>query len=700
MAARKTGSRKKKQKQKQAWETIQNYYYGNDLGAAYTPQETIFKVWAPSASSVSMKRFRRGSSQEEGDIILEERPLVQDTEEDGQWRNGVWTIAIEGDLANTYYTYAVTVDGVTRETQDVYSKATGLNGDRSMVIDLTTTNPSGWELDRHVSVEKPTDAVIWEVHVRDFSSDRSSGMHNQGKYLAFTETKTTVNGAGELTTGLDYLKELGINYVQILPSFDYVNDETDESNQGYNWGYNPKNYNVPEGLYATNPYDGSVRIREFKQMVQALHDAGIGVILDVVYNHVGADAADSCFEKTVPGYYFRYDRHGNFQDSGTACGNETASEREMFRKFMIDSVLYWAEEYHIDGFRFDLMGCHDVATMNQLRSALDQLPGGEKILTYGEPWSAGVTNETGNAVMVSQKNMPLLDSRIGAFNDCIRDVLKGRVFQDASTGFIQAGLGMKQPAGGIVYTNQDLMAGLQGNANSLYPNRWAAAPSQVISYVSAHDNLGLYDKLQYSVNGVVKIGDPRYYERDEKLVRMNKLAAASVICSQGAIFFQAGEEFARTKGGVENSYNAPLYFDEERELNQINWSRRERFGDLHAYYQGLLKLRAAYAPFRAAADHGIMASMTFTDTMTANVIAYTISSPNERWNHVAVIMNATMEEAEVSLQGREEGTLPDVWECVVNQDAAGIDVLEVYQGNTILAPAQTVLILVESNQSV
>ena len=284
------------------------------------------------------------------------------------------------------------------------------------MVNLASTNPEGWDQDRHVLVDKQTDAMVWEVHVRDFSSSPDSGMENKGKYLAFTEKNTTVNGEGGLSTGVSYLKELGVNYVQLLPVFDYVNDETDESNLSYDWGYSPLNYQVPEGLYATNPYDGNVRIREFKQMVQSLHEEQIGVVMDVVFNHVGGDAYTSWFEYTVPGYYFRQDKKGKIADSGTDFGNETASEREMFRKYMIDTVVYWASEYHIDGFRFDLMGCHDVETMNRIREALDKLPGGEKILMYGEPWSAGSTNQVEGILMVNQENMKSLVPGIGAFN--------------------------------------------------------------------------------------------------------------------------------------------------------------------------------------------------------------------------------------------------------------------------------------------
>lgn len=672
-------------------------YNENDLGAVYTPEATYFKVWAPSASRVVLRRYTKGSSTEEGDRIIEERMMEKDVGETEVWKNGVWKTMVGGNLANTYYTYLVTVDGETKETNDIYARAVGLNGQRGMVVNLGATNPHNWEKDHHVMAEKATDAIIWEVHVRDFSNSPDSGMKHKGKYLAFTEKGTTVNGEGKLSTGMDYLKELGISYVQLLPSFDYLNDELDESNEGYNWGYNPLNYNVPEGLYSTNPYDGNVRITEFKQMVQAFHEAGIGVIMDVVYNHVGGDANASWFQRTVPDYYFRQDEKGNLADSGTACGNETASERGMFRKYIVDSVVYWASEYHIDGFRFDLMGCHDVETMNQVRKALNTLPDGEKILVYGEPWAAGKTNQPEEIPMAVQSNMKLLNLGIGAFNDGIRDAVKGHVFYSEATAFVQAGNNKKQPEGSRMYTDENLKAGITGNASTAFPENWAAAPRQTVNYVSCHDNLSLYDKLQLSVNGAGKEGGSRFYKRDANLLAMNKMAAAIIMTSQGSVFFQAGEEFARTKGGVENSYCSPLYYSRTRELNQMAWSRREKFSDLTEYYKGLLKLRRAYAPFRAA-DLSAIQNLVFSDEKRSNLIAYTISSPGERWDMAAVLMNANPTPQKVKLKAGKGSSLPTFWNCVVNQNSAGTKTLEKYSGNKITVPAQTVLVLTSAEE--
>lgn len=673
-------------------------YDGGDLGAVYTPSSTMFKVWAPTASKVVLNRYAKGSTSEESTPSLGTTPMEKDgTAED--W-NGVWTTTVTGDLKNTYYTYSVTAGGTTKETNDIYAKAVGLNGDRGMVVDLDSTDPSGWAQDSHVKVDEPTDAIVWEVNISDFSSAGNSGIsaENSGKYLAFTEKGTTVNGSSELSTGIDYLKDLGVNYVQLLPVFDFVNDETAGS---YNWGYAPKNYNVPEGIFSTDPSDGNVRIKEFKQMVQALHENEIGVVMDVVFNHVGGDGKESWFNRTVPGYYFRQDEWGNFVDSGTACGNETASEAEMFRKYMIDSVVYWAEEYHIDGFRFDLMGCHDVETMNQLRAALDKLDGGEKILVYGEPWAAGTTNQPEGVEMVDKDSnhntFAMLDERIGAFSNNMRDSLKGEQWQDEkgfNKGFVQ---GAQQV--GDKSADVKLIGSIQANSNLGADEPWAKQPSQVVSYVSVHDDLSLYDKLQRSVNGVEGVKNPKYYEYDSNLVKMNKMAAAVLATSQGMMFFQAGEEMARSKGGDHNSYESPLFFTEsgvEYELNAINWERSEKFSDLVEYYKGLLKLRKAYAPFTAS-DMSTVNNMTFSEG-NENLIAYTINSPGAKWDMVAVVMNSNTESQQVTLKAVDGVELPDAWNCVVNQESAGTEKLEMYLGTTITVPAQTVLVLTAANQ--
>ncbi len=671
-----------------------------ELGMFYSKDSTTFRLWAPTAEQVILNRYARGSSGEEGDAVLEQTAMEKLLDEKGEWTDGVWEKKIEGDLAGTYYTYSVTVDGVTRETMDPDAKAAGVSGWRSMVVDLRSTDPEGFSEDRHVCVDKATDAVVWEVHVKDFSSDPKAGFaaEHRGKYLAFTDRGTRLEGT-DIPTGVDYLKELGVNYVQLLPSFDQLNDETKDL---YNWGYEPLNYNVPDGLYSTNPYDGAVRIREFKEMVMALHKAGIGVIMDVVFNHM-SDAATCAFHKTVPGYYFRMDPEGGFYSTGTACGNETASERGMFRRFMIESILYWTQEYHVDGYRFDLMGCHDVETMNQIRAALNRLEGGEKILMYGEPWSAGKTHEPEGVDMAVQANISKLDPGVGAFNDVIRDAVKGHVFYEKAKGFVQGGNGTPQPENDEIMLDEELEAGIQGSTNPDYEKAYFRAPVQTTSYISCHDNLALYDKLVITVKDITvaregtdgsRMGSSVFYERDEELVRMNKLAAAAYLTAQGKVFFQAGEEFARSKGGDENSYNTALVYENGREWNQINWSRLETFADLHAYYKGLIALRKSYAPFRAA-DLSAVQNMSFSQTGENNLIAYTIASPGEKWTMLAVILNGNAEDKTVTLTAKKDAGLPSEWICLVNGETAGPDPIEgaVFEGSEITVPAQSALVL-------
>lgn len=639
-------------------------YNGNDLGAVYTPKSTTFKVWAPTASGVAVKLYATGSPDEEGAQDISTTTMKKGA-------NGVWSVTLNGDKKNIYYTYLVTINGVTTETADVYSKAVGVNGNRSMVVDLESTNPEGWDKDSHILYDDPTDAVVWEVHVRDFSSSEVSGvsLKYRGKYLAFTEKGTTLDGKGEVSTCIDYLKNLGVTHVQLLPVYDYATvDETQEDPEEYNWGYDPKNYNVPEGSYSTNAFDGNVRIREFKEMIKALHDAGIGVIMDVVYNHTYT-AKGSCFENTVPGYYFRLNEDGSFADA-SACGNETASDHLMYRKYMIDSVLYWTNEYHIDGFRFDLMGILDVETMNQIRKALDtQVKDGDKIIMYGEPWAAG-------AVATKEKtctkdNLKLLDSRIGVFNDAFRDAVKGHVFNAHETGFIQDGSNKAPLISSIT-------------ANSIDSLAWLNQPSQSVAYMSAHDNFTLYDKLVLSVKG-----DESFGERDNRLVSMNKLAAAIMLTSQGISFMQAGEEFARTKYGDENS------FISSDKINQLDWNSLVKYADLNSYYQGLIEIRKNFKPFRDPTTTSAK-KITFSDT-DSSVIAYTIENTitkGKEWSFVALAFNAGDKDAEISLKS-DGSKLPDQWEIIADEDQAGLKGLGEVSSSKIVVPAKSAVILAD-----
>lgn len=636
-------------------------YSGGDLGAVYGRDSTTFKVWAPTASEVKLRLYTTGSDAEDGAKMINETPMGYQSE------NGIWSVTAQGDLDGVYYTYLVTVDGKTNETADIYAKAAGVNGERSMVVDLAKTDPEGWDSDQNVLPANQTEAIVWEIHVKDFSNDASSGVSekNRGKYLAFTEKGTTLNGKGQVPTGVDYLKELGVNSVQINPFYDYGSvDEASSDKETFNWGYDPKNYNVPEGSYSSDPYDGHVRINEAKQMIQSLHEAGISVIMDVVYNHTFT-GEDSFFNKTVPGYYYRFLEDGSWSnDSG--CGNDTASEHEMYRKFMVDSVLYWAQEYHIDGFRFDLMGLHDVKTMNLIRSELDKLPNGKKIIMYGEAWDMAKAT---SAEMASQKNMDLLSERIGAFNDGIRDVLKGDNFNAQSKGFVQ---GKGAPT--------RMKRGIKGAVDD-----WAKQPSQTVTYASCHDNMTLYDKLVASVKGEKE----DYRQRYDDLVGMNKLSAAVTLTSQGISFMLAGEEMGRSKDGDHNSYKSPA------SLNQIDWNNLVKYKDLVAYYAGLTEIRKNFAPFtspdKTSVDH-----MVFFENTDKHVVGYTLKNTvtaGTQWDQVACIFNSsTDEDITVELEGEN---LPKEWVVVADGEKAGVQQLKTVNGGKVTVPKSSALILVD-----
>lgn len=635
-------------------------YSGNDLGASYSKKATTFKVWSPNAASVRVNIFEHGSDNEgdAGSIMSRAMSLDKTT--------GVWSVTINGDLLNKYYTYSVTHGKTTKETADVYAKACGVNGQRSMVVDLSTTNPDGWENDKHVLVQNQTDASVWEISVADFSSSESSGVSeaNRGKYLAFTEEGTTVNGVqGASSTCVDYLKKLGVKYVQIMPFYDFGSvDESKNIMDQYNWGYDPVNYNCPEGSYSTNPKKGEVRIKECKQMIQALHNAGIGVIMDVVYNHTYT--SDSWFQRTVPNYYYRMNNDGTFSN-GSGCSNDTASEHLMFRKYMIDSVTYWASEYHIDGFRFDLMGLHDVTTMNSIRTALDNLyadGSGSQILMYGEAWDMATNCDEGT-VLASQKNLKQLSDRVGAFDDTIRDAIKG------STGgtdgaFVQEGS-----------RRANLKTGIAGQSDTT--TGWANVPSQCVTYASCHDNLCLYDKLVGSVYGA----DGKYRKRYEDLVAMNKLSAAIVITSQGIPFSLGGEEFCRSKDGDENSYAS------SRKENMLDWENVDLYSDVIEYYRGLYKIRDAFAAFSdstAATAH----SLTYLSDVPKGVMGYTINNTESgKWSQMCVIFNGSDSAQNVTAKGD--------WVVLADNKTAGLRNIKNVT-NSVKVEAHSAVIMVDT----
>ncbi len=661
-------------------------YSGNDLGATYTPEKTTFKVWSPTATEIKLNMYATGSDNEAGAKDLGTYDLEKVM--DGEKFTGVWSYTLNGDHKNEYYTYTVTAvpttggDAVTKETQDINSVATGVDGNRSMICDLDSTDPEGWENDNHVLLKDVTDSTVWELHVKDFSYDPASGVSeaNRGKYLAFTETGTTLNGEGKISTCIDYLKELGITTVQINPFYDFQTILEGGDDSQFNWGYDPKNYNVPEGSYSSNPYDGNVRITECKQMIQALHNAGISVVMDVVYNHTYS--VDSCFQATVPNYYYRMNRDsavakGDLWSNGSGCGNECATERAMYRQFIIDSCRYWVDEYHVDGFRFDLMGLMDCEAMNAIRDNLDEVS--EDISMWGEGWTGGTsiypsyTYTGAQFKQAIQRNANLLNPRIGFFNDAIRDTIKGSVFDTTGKGFIQ-GVASADNTAGLYY-------GVLANTTK---NKWQAmAPSQCVSYDACHDNATLYDRIMYST-GLAGFG-----ERNTDAVKMNKLAGAIVYTSQGVSFMLAGEEMCRTKDGDENSYKSPAT------LNMIKWQNVVDYADVVSYYKGLMKIRENFSPFTCD-DMTYSNYTTYTmnndPKVPSNVFSYTVSNDTAgEWAKMAVVYNSGSKAANVTMK---DTSVTD-WVIIANNESAGVENLGEVTGSTFTVPARSALIAVD-----
>lgn len=608
-------------------------YFGNDLGAVYSKDKTTFTFWSPKALSVKVRLFTKGSDIEEGAALIDELPMVKT-------KDNVWRLEYMGDHKNEYYTYLIDFGDRKTETVDIYAKAAGVNGDRGMIVDLSSTNPEGWEEDKNIFVESPTDAIVWEVHVKDFSHSPSSGVSqpNRGKYLAFTE-HSSLYGEGIVPTCVDYLKNLGVTHVQINPFYDFGSIDESKNDDSFNWGYDPKNYNVPEGSYSSDPYDGNVRIRECKQMIKALHDAGIGVIMDVVYNHT-YQGGGSFFDRSVPGYYYRYNLDGSWSN-GSGCSNDTASEHLMFRKYMVDSVLYWAKEYHLDGFRFDLMGLHDAYTMCRIRSTLDKEFGKDNILLYGEGWHMGTSCAHGTqlANQGAVRSMP----GVGAFNDNIRDAIKGSVFGAYDKGFVQCGASADR-----------IKSGIMGETGS-----WAGEAAQCVNYASCHDNYALYDKLILSERG-----GTGYSERYDYLVSMIKLSAAIVLTSRGIPFFLAGEEIARTKFGDENSYRSSA------NINHIDWENTGHYADLILYYQGLIRLRKSLAALRGSNPVADKAELRFID-IAMPCVSYVVDfEDNGVKGSVFVALNPCDYDVRINLS--DAGLAKDKnWVVVANKHSAG-----------------------------
>ena len=622
----------------------ENYYTG-PLGPDYTPGGTCLRLWAPTAEAVTVTLYHKG----DGGAVLGTEPLVRGA-------HGVWSIWLPGEQHGRYYTFAVTVDGITRETGDPYARAAGVNGVRSMIVDLARTAPSGWERDVRPNIP-PAQRAVWEVSVRDFSQDAASGVRPawRGKYMAFTQQGTTLHGDGIHPTCLNYLKRLGVKYVQLMPIFDFGSvDEAKPLLRQYNWGYDPTNFNVPEGSYSTDPTRGEVRIRECREMIAALHAAGIGVVMDVVYNHTYR--TENPLNNTVPYYFFRQNPDGSFSN-GSGCGNEFASERPMARRYLIDSILYWAKEYHIDGFRFDLMGLYDAESINAVRAALDSLPGGRDILLYGEPWQGGASQL--HRYEANKANLAMLNERVGIFCDDTRDAIKGGCFDAREPGYVEGKPGSFWDIGAAVAA--------WCRSDRLPPH----APSQIVSYVSAHDNFTLWDKLL-----CVRYEKPEFTARDTVALAQNRLAAGIYLTSFGLPFMQAGEEFARTKKGVGNSYRS------SPALNRLDWNRAEQYHALVDYYRGLLALRAAFPRLGSTDRHAPEALQFFAlEQPLVGWMLPAVWGDGAAWSALCVFYNPTDTTRTVSLPAGQwkllsDGTSSSLWRGQSR----------VFTGNAPLAP--------------
>jgi pullulanase len=585
------------------------YYHDSILGATYNKHYTIFRVWSPVATYIDLLLYYEGNpSGSEKHIRLHM-----------QEHNGLWTLLVKGDLHGMYYTYEVKVFNNLNEVVDPYAKAVGINGIRGAIVDLNKTNPENWQNDASPKLESYTDAIIYETSIRDISSHPNSGVKYSGKFLALTENNTTYY---TVTTCLDHIKELGITHIQFMPIFDFCYLSIDEKKPvSYNWGYDPQNYNVPEGSYSTNPYDPVCRIKELKAMIQHLHKNNLCINMDVVYNHV-ANAPNSNFEKIFPGYYFRFYNSGT-PSNGSGCGNDVASEHSMMRKFIIDSVSYWAKEYHIDGFRFDLMGLLDITTMNSIHERLLKLD--RNIMLYGEGWDLNTFLDRNlKAAEYNTSKLP----NLGFFNERIRDCIKGNVFSLYDKGF----------ATGKPFLEEELKKCISA---------YYLKPNESINYVSCHDNYTLWDKIDLSCNN----------ESFEIKKKMLKLSAAIILTSQGVPFIYSGEEFCRTKNGNDNSFNKP------DDINWMDWDRKLEFLDVFDYYKKVIAIRNNHAAFRINNIDDIKNHLHFIDNTPNNTVAFILKdyANNDVWKEILVAYNANKEPSNI--------TIPDgKWRLALGSD--------------------------------
>lgn len=630
-------------------------YPGKDLGLTYSPDSSVFRVWSPSAASMRLLLYTEGEGGEPLSIVSMQRD-----------RYGVWKTSLRGDLAGRFYAFqARHEEKWSLEVPDPYAKAVGVNGMRAAVLDLAQTDPANWRSDQRPPLARYNDIVLYEAHIRDLTAHPSAGSRFPGEYRGLAE-RNTVSPKGMLT-GLEHIRDLGVTHVHLLPAFDFrsIDERLPQGKRPYNWGYDPQNYNVPEGSYSSNPYDPAARIREFKEMVQAMHRAGLRVVMDVVYNHTGFTET-SLFNQLAPGYYYRQNAEGGFSNA-SACGNEIASERPMTRKFIVESVVYWAKEYHVDGFRFDLMGIHDLETMREIRKALDAVD--PTLFLYGEGWTAGAS-PLPDSLRALKQNTARLD-RIAAFGDEFRDGLRGHVFTPTDSGFISGKPGLKESVkfgivGAVAHPQVDYAKVNYSKAP------WASEPAQSICYVSCHDNHDLWDRLALSAG--------QY--REGLRARMQRLALTMVLTSQGVPFLHAGSEMMRTKQGVENSFESP------DSINLIDWEWKSRYIETADFVKAVIEMRKTHPAFRIPNAQTIREHLHFIDHPDENVLVYKLDGAalNDSWRHIMVIFNGSPFDQGVALP-------PVNWTIAVNVDAAHPEGLGTFKAYNLLVPAFSAVVM-------
>lgn len=625
-------------------------YTGSDLGYTWTKEKTAFRVWAPTAEAMTLKRFESGTQAK--DDLIEEIEMTKDV-------NGTWVCEVSGDINGTYYAYNVTIDGKTTSVMDPYARSSGVNGKRSMVLDLDSTDPEGWDSDASSFTGTINDAVIYEAHIRDLTVGNDNGIVNQGKFLGMAETGTATSSG--ISTGLDHIKDLGVTHLHILPMYDFGSlDESTKANGVYNWGYDPVNYNIPEGTYATDPYNGDVRVRELKEMVKGLHDNGISVVMDVVYNHVH-NAGQFCVNQLVPGYFSRITEDGTYS-SGSGCGNDTATERSMVRKYIVDSVNYWADEYHIDGFRFDLVGLMDTDLMNEIISTVHEKH--PNVIFYGEGWTMTTLVTKDNVNLATQTNSTLTPG-FAFFNDTIRDGIKGSVF-NTDPGFVSGASGYEAK----------IARCFMGADN------WCQSPSQTINYASCHDNNTLYDRLRIS----------RDDASDEDIVRMNNLAASIYLLSEGTPFMQAGEEMLRTKTNEDGTYESNSYASGDA-VNAIDWASLsdEKYANTYAYYKGLIAFRKLHPVLRLTDAASVSEHVSDVTGNASHMVSMHLTGngiEGESAEEMYVVFNANDSFREVVLP---EGN----WNVYINDTTAGTVALEAVTERTVVQPLSALVLIKE-----